>query len=244
MKAVILAAGASSRLRPLTDHVPKALVPVLGVPMLRRSMDHLIALGIRSFVMVTGYLEEELHRAVSGWYPDLDVAWSTNPEYASKSNGSSLLCARAAIDGHDFVLLDGDLVYERAVMAEVLRSPKVDSVALRPSPDLGEEEMKIILDAAGNVARIHKDLPPGESAGESIGIARISAATSRPLLEIMHERVNVRGMGGDHYEGSFQELVDSGRGVLGVIDLGKLYCAEIDTPEDLARVERELAALG
>ena len=51
MKALVLAAGVGSRLRPLTDEVPKALIPVGGVPMLERAVRRLKAAGVSSFVV-------------------------------------------------------------------------------------------------------------------------------------------------------------------------------------------------
>ena len=244
MKAVFLAAGIASRLRPLTDHTPKAILPVHGVPMMRRSMQHLYNAGIRDFVIVTGYLEDKLKAAVAAWFPGLPVAYVSNPDYATKGNATSLLVARHLVEDHDFILLDGDLIYEAGVVTDILGHPAPTSTAMRPSDSLGEEEMKVIVDAAGNVARISKQLPPRESVGESIGINRFSAAASRPLLDIMHDRVNNRGHVQDYYEDSIQELVTSGRGTVGVVNLGTRYCAEIDTAADLGHVEAQLAALG
>ena len=60
MKAVILAAGTASRLRPLTNDTPKCLLKIGGRCLLQRSMDALIANGIRQFVIVTGYLRGKI----------------------------------------------------------------------------------------------------------------------------------------------------------------------------------------
>ena len=56
MKAVILAAGYDGRLRPHVDHAPKALVPVAGVPILRRTLATLVRAGVDQVVIVVGRL--------------------------------------------------------------------------------------------------------------------------------------------------------------------------------------------
>ena len=60
MKAIILAAGIASRLRPLTDNCPKCLLEIGGKCLLQRSFDGLIKNGINDFVVVTGYLHEQI----------------------------------------------------------------------------------------------------------------------------------------------------------------------------------------
>ena len=96
MKAVILAAGTASRLRPLTEHRPKTLLTVGGVPILRRLLANLLAASVDDFIVVTGYLEQQISEAVRTWYPRLRCTFITNPDYATK-NPSSLLLARGAI---------------------------------------------------------------------------------------------------------------------------------------------------
>ena len=64
MKAIILAAGTASRLRPLTLHTPKCLLKVGERTLLQRSMDAIIKAGIREFVIVTGYLHEKIENFV------------------------------------------------------------------------------------------------------------------------------------------------------------------------------------
>ena len=75
MKAVILAAGIASRLRPLTDHTPKCLLEIGGRCLLARTLDGLLANGIREVVVVTGYLREQIMDFVGTHYPGLKVEY-------------------------------------------------------------------------------------------------------------------------------------------------------------------------
>ena len=81
VKAVILAAGCATRLRPYSDDTPKTLLPVGGVPILRRTITSLLRVGFDQFVIGTGYLEHMVRDAVASWFPGLDVTFVTNPDF-------------------------------------------------------------------------------------------------------------------------------------------------------------------
>ena len=244
VKAVLLAAGMSSRLRPLTDDRPKCLLTVAGQPILKRAVDALRGAGLDELVVVTGYLEDRIQDALGAWYPDLRVTYRRNADYAATQNGASLLCARAIVEGEPFVMLDGDIVFDAEVLEAVVRSPHADCLALRPADDLGDEEVKVVLDAAEptRVRRIHVSLPPADAAGESIGIEKFSAATSAVLFATIEQRIGEHGPRYEYYEKAFDQLCQDGRLALHAVDVGAHYCAEIDTAADLAEVERALQA--
>ncbi len=243
MKAVILAAGASTRLRPYTANTPKSLLPVADVPILRRALDNLWAIGVREFAIVTGYLEEQIRTAVRAWHPEARFEFFSNPEYATTQNAPSLLLARPAVDGQEFMMLDADIVFERRVL-DVLMAGAPDCLALRPSDDLGDEEIKVLLDEHGFVKLLDKTVPPADAVGESIGIERFSAQTSKILFETLADRVVRRGLTGEWYEKSFEEMIAT-RGVkIRCVNVGTAYCAEIDTPDDLKAADAALRARG
>src|SRR5215212_1233911 len=112
VKAVILAAGCATRLRPHSDDTPKTLMPVGGVPILRRTMTSLMRAGFDQFVIGTGYLEHMVRDAVASWFPGLDVTFVTNPEFRTTNNAYSLLLTRAHVEHGGFILLDGDVVFD------------------------------------------------------------------------------------------------------------------------------------
>lgn len=99
MKAIILAAGIASRLRPLTDHKPKCLLEIRKQCLLGRAIDGLIFNGIREVIIVTGYLQEQIIGFVQGHYPDLKVEYIYNEKYASTNNIYSLWLAKDKIRG-------------------------------------------------------------------------------------------------------------------------------------------------
>ncbi len=240
MKAIILAAGAATRLRPLTNETPKCLLPVAGVPMLRRALAELGAAGLDELVIVTGFHAEKIREAIASWAPGLRVEWIHNAEWATTNNSVSLLLAEPAVAGQAFVMLDSDIVFERGVVDALLASPHGDALALRPGV-MGIEEIKVELDTSGRVREIGKTMDPARAAGESIGIEKFSATGGRGMFAELTDRVRTRGLVNEWYEASWQQWFEKG-GVMHAVDVGAHYCAEIDTAEDLEAVGRALQA--
>src|SRR5512146_729682 len=98
MKAVILAAGCATRLRPYSDDTPKTLLPVGDVAILRRTITNLLRAGFDQFVIGTGYLEHMVRDAVGSWFPGLEVTFVTNREFQSTNNAYSLLLMREHVE--------------------------------------------------------------------------------------------------------------------------------------------------
>ncbi len=233
MKAVILAAGCATRLRPLSDDTPKTLLPVAGVPILRRTMTSLLRCGFDQFVIGTGYLEHMVREAVASWFPasqNLDVTFVTNSDFRATNNAYSLLLAREHLENDDFILLDGDVVFDVGVVEELVsRGP--DCLAVRSVGEIGLEEVKVTADKQDRVLAIGKHVPVRTAMGESVGIELFSAATSKRLFATLHDRVIGQNLVNEYYEAAFQQIVDEGTTLYGV-DIGSKYASEIDTVDD------------
>lgn len=239
MKAVILAAGCATRLRPYSDDTPKTLLPVGGVPILRRTITSLLRVGVDQFVIGTGYLEHMVRDAVASWFPGLDVTFVTNADFRSTNNAYSLLLLRDHVEGHDFIMLDGDVVFDLGVVEELIaRGP--DCLAVRSVGEIGLEEVKVTADNEDRVLAIGKHVPVRTAMGESVGIELFSAASSRRLFAALHHRVRDQQLVNEYYEAAFQQIVDEGTTLYGV-DIGSMYASEIDTIDDLMAANQRLA---
>lgn len=236
-----LLAGSGERLRPLTDTQPKALIPINDRPILARSIDFLYELGHRRFAVVTGYRSEMIHDFFASGYPDVDVTYIHNDRYRETNNAYSLWLARDLFGDDGMLLLDGDILFQREIAALMNAGPEEGNrLAVRRSDDLSWEEIKVLLDEEGNITRIGKDLDPGTSYGESIGIARFDRDGTERLFAALGERIaNGRGEN-EFYEASFQQMIDEGTRI-GIVDTMGYRCIEIDTPDDLAAAERDVA---
>jgi choline kinase len=239
MKAVILAAGCATRLRPYSDDTPKTLLPVAGVPILRRTITNLMRAGFDQFVIGTGYLEHMVRDAVASWFPDLDVTFVSNPDFRTTNNAYSLWLAREHVETHGFILIDGDVVFDLGVVEELVeRGP--DCLAVRSVGEIGLEEVKVTADVEDRVLAIGKHVPVRSAMGESIGIELFSAASSRKLFAALHARVHEQKLVNEYYEASFQQIIDDGVTLYGV-DIGSMYATEIDTVDDLRAAEARLS---
>jgi choline kinase len=239
MKAVVLAAGCSTRLRPHTDDTPKTLLSVGGVPILRRTITNLLRCGFDEFVIGTGYLEHMVRDAVASWFPGLDVEFVSNPDYRTTNNAYSLLLTREHVETDGFLLIDGDVVFDISVVENLLeRGP--DCLAVRSVGDIGLEEVKVTADRLDRVLAIGKHVPVRSAMGESVGIELFSATTSRRLFAALHHRMHELALVNEYYEAAFQQVIDQGTTLHGV-DIGTLYATEIDTYDDLLAANHRLA---
>jgi choline kinase len=239
MKAVILAAGCATRLRPYSDDTPKTLLLVGGVPILRRTITSLLRVGFDQFVIGTGYLEHMVRESVASWFPGLDVTYVSNPDFQTTNNGYSLLLTREHVEDDGFILLDGDVVFDLGVIEELVeRGP--DCLAVRSVGEIGLEEVKVTADNEDRVLAIGKHVPVRSAMGESVGIELFSAASSRRLFAALDQRVREQGLINEYYEAAFQQIIDGGVTLYGV-DIGSMYATEIDTVEDLMAANEQLA---
>lgn len=236
-----LLAGSGERLRPLTDDRPKALIEINARPILSRSVESLIRCGLRRFVVVTGYRSEMVRTFFHEFYTDIDVQFVQNDRYAETNNAYSLWLARSAFDDAELLLLDGDILFEHPIAEMMTKEPaEGNRLAVRGSDDLGWEEIKVLLDDRGLITRIGKDVEPARGFGESIGIARFDVAGTAALFATLSSRIERPGGENEFYEASFQQMIDQGVPI-GIVNTLDYRCIEIDTADDLAVAERDVA---
>lgn len=240
MKAVILAAGMASRLRPLTENTPKCLLKIGERSLLQRSIDALIGAGITQFVIVTGYLREQIEQFVAQQYPDLDVKFIYNEVYDSTNNIYSLWIARPEADGEEILLLDSDLLYDPEIAKRVLAADDANLLTLIKHP-LGEEEVKVIVDAQGAIVEINKTCNPADAIGESLGIEKMGAAYTTAIYKELEVMMNKEQLVDVFYERAFERLIVQGH-TFKVLDVTDLFSCELDTVEDFENARQKVPA--
>lgn len=241
MKAIILAAGMASRLRPLTLTTPKSLLKVGERSLLQRSMDALIANGVKEFCVVTGYLHEMIEDFVRKQYADsIKLTFIYNKVYETTNNIYSLWLARPFAEGQEVLLLDSDLLYDPLIVTRVLASDAPNVLTLIRH-ELGEEEMKVVTDERGSIKEISKTCNPANSAGESLGIEKMGVEYTKALYKELEPMMNEEHLENVFYERAFERLIPQGH-TYQVLDVTELFSCELDTIEDFENAKAKIPA--
>lgn len=139
MDICILNSGFGSRLKKYTEHTPKGLVPLLRTDtLLSRQVEILQSLGNHRYAVTTGYLNGMIQDYISNRFPNLDVEYFVNGNYASTNYITSMHLLGADFSD-DIVILHGDLLFEKEVVYHMLHSDRslvvVDSSLPLPEKD-------------------------------------------------------------------------------------------------------------
>jgi choline kinase len=244
MIGLVLAAGWGRRLRPYTDTLPKALVPVDGdTTILDIGLANLAAVGLRDVAVVVGYRADavESRKAALEDRHGVRLTLVHNDKAEEWNNCYSLWLARDHF-AQGALLVNGDTVHPVEVEHRLLAAGARDGapgviIALDDQKVLADEEMKVTLDDNGRVQRITKLMDPAEANGEYIGATLIEAHAATALADALE--ATWRRDPDLYYEDGYQTLVDTG-GVVGVAPIGAQSWVEVDNHADLARA-REIA---
>jgi len=239
MIGVILAAGMAKRLRPLTDERPKCLLKVGQRTLLQRTVDAVVGAGIDELVVVTGYRNNMIVDFLKANYPALNVHFIDNPDYAHNNNIFSLWLTRPYTEGKDFLLLDSDILFDPAIILTIVRQ-EGSALALNRH-ELGEEEIKVIVDSEGYVKEISKICSIQEAIGESVGIEKMTAEYSKALFHELQHMIVDEGFIDVFYEKAFERLIPEGH-TFKIVDTTNFFSIELDTVEDFENAKKLIPA--
>jgi choline kinase len=235
MLGMVLAAGAGRRLRPYTDTLPKALVPVDDeTTILDLTLSNFSKVGLKDVAVIVGYKSE----AVEDRKKDLESRHGVNLELIFNdkaeewNNAYSLWCARDLFS-QGFLLANGDTVHPVGVQETLLanRGPAI-LLAVDTVKKLAEEEMKLTIDCAGNLAKITKLMDPQSAFGEYIGLTLVEPESAEKLSSALETTWKLNP--DLYYEDGYQEYVDRG-GVINLQPIGEVSWVEVDNHDDLAK---------
>lgn len=243
MQAVILAAGTASRLRPLTDKCPKCLLKIESRTLLERTVESIIGAGINEITVVTGYRAEMIEEflcntlaTLNPQLPEISFHFIHNDVYASTNNIYSLWLARPQVDGEDFLLMDSDIYCDPLLVKEIAQQP-TSALAVNRH-ELGEEEMKVVVDADGKIIEISKTCSIADAMGESVGVERINAGYSTALFKELESMCEHEGLENKFYELAFERLIPQGH-TFKVVDTTDFFSMELDTVEDFDAAQQQ-----
>jgi len=240
MIGLVLAAGAGRRLRPYTDTLPKALVPVDGeTTIMDISLRNLAAAGLTDVTIVVGYRAvavEERKDAFEKKY-GVKITLVHNDKAEEWNNAYSLWLARDRF-AEGALLVNGDTVHPVSVEHTLLssRGPSI-LLAVDNVKKLADEEMKTVFSTDGRLTKITKLMDPAEAFGEYIGATVIEATAAADLADAL--KTTWERDPNLYYEDGYQEYANRG-GEIRAATIGDIPWVEVDNHDDLTKA-REIA---
>jgi choline kinase len=235
MKAIILAAGASKRLLPLTCNVPKCLITVGDKSILEYQLDAVEHAGISLAVIVVGYLKEQIINYIGNEYGGhCTISYIENPEYETTNTIYSLYLAKDEFRYDDFIYFNGDVLFHKEIVKLLIDHPMKNVLAV-DYKRCGKEEVKFTTNSRKRVLKLGKYIPTDEAEGEFIGIAKFGRNVSEHFIEKLAYYTN-KGEKNLFFEKAVEEiLVDD---TFFPLDVTHIPNIEIDFPEDLDEAEK------
>lgn len=243
-RAIILAAGSSTRLRPLTNNIPKTLLKVGRATILDIAISILHRFNIDDIIIVTGHAADTLEEHVYRNYNNNTIRFRfIRNDKLHLGNIYSFYIAREYMDT-DFILLNSDVLFHPKIL-EYLLSYDVSALAVDDHKMLGEEEMKVKVNESGIIKDISKGIPIKEADGEYIGVMKLTSKDANTIIKSITHLFN-QGRYNLYYEDAIR-LVAHEHDLFYKCSTRGLQCIEIDTHKDLndaytvaEAIEREL----
>ncbi len=231
MKAIILAAGIGSRLRPYTEHVPKCLLNVGGTSILENQINHLRDCGINDLVIVVGFRFEKVESFLRS-YDSLGMRIKTlyNPFYQTTNSLVSLCLARGEMDD-DLVIMNGDDIFEIDILDSMINT-RGDSIVLpvKKKERYDNEDMKVRVEN-GCVSLVTKDIE-NEIHYESVGLRLFRGTGVEMIKRASEEEMRGGGVRQKWYISCIQRLVNKGYKIT-PFDIDDMFWMDVDYPRDL-----------
>jgi L-glutamine-phosphate cytidylyltransferase len=242
MKAIILSAGQGRRLLPWTAEMPKCLLSVDGErTVLELQLRALAQCGIQDVTILVGFGADKVERFLRmRSVPGLDIQTRYNPFFATTNNLITCWAAMAEMT-EDFLLLNGDSLFEPEALRRLLSAPKAPvTLTINRKADYDDDDMKVSLNGGRRLKAVGKTLPKATVHGESIGLIRFCGEGIKTFRAALEEAVR----GPEALQRWYLSVLNTMclSSVVETVSIEGLWWGEIDTPEDLARVRAHFTA--
>ena len=228
--AVIMAAGLGSRFGKMTETMPKGFIEVGGQSMVIRSIETLIASGIKRIIIGTGY-KKEAYEALQKQYPQIECVFS--PRYAETNSMYTLWNCREVIGNDDFILLESDIIYSQNAITELQEDKHPDIMLITPVTKF-QDQYYVEYDENGKLTRCSTNKEEINVKGELVGIHKLSSDFYHRLCEEYEKIASDKPKLGYEYQLLWMSQHVSPVYVLNASDV-KWY--EIDDEDDLRYAE-------
>jgi len=144
MKAIILAGGRGKRLRPITDYVPKPLVPIKNVPIIEWQLRYLKKFGIDEVIICTGYKQEMIENHLH--MKDIGIKIKYSIEKTPLGTGGAIKKAGKMINDKSFFVINGDTITNIDLKKLATKKNAIAAIELRTKYGILETEGDKIMD--------------------------------------------------------------------------------------------------
>ena len=232
--AVILAAGRGSRFKKFTEDKPKGFVEVKGKPMIIRSIETLLACGIKRIIIGTGYLAEK-YDELKAIYPQVETCFS--PKHAETNSMVTLYNLRNLLkDGEDFLMLDSDIIFDKKCV-ELMLDTKYENCILTAEVVKFQDQWYIEYDENNIITRCSTDKTDMNVGGEWVGITRWTSKFYQKMCALVGSTLEQRPKIG--YEVGLFETTDAEMPIY-ACKAENVVWYEIDDEKDLEYVEKHV----
>lgn len=222
---ILMAAGLGSRMRPITNTIPKPLVSVQGIPLIETVIEGLESVGITQIYIVVGYLQEQFGYLKSK-YSNVEIV--VNEEYQIKNNISSLRALGDVLGSADCYICEADLfLQDKSVLAKVGEQSCYFAKRI-----VGVTDDWVFQVKDGRIIRV------GKGGKDTYGMVGISWWTKEDAL-IVREAIEVAYEQEGHEQLFWDEIVDRelARLNVGILEVEQDDIIEIDTVEELCELD-------
>jgi NDP-sugar pyrophosphorylase family protein len=242
-KAVILAAGFGTRLRPLTDLRPKPLVEVNGVSILHNALRNLEAVGVKDVTIVVGYRKDAIQYACGRQFGGLEISYVESTLFDKTGSAYSLWLAREALLRGDAYLLEGDVFFEDDALRR-LRDDATDNAADVAPFDERMEGSAVILGPDGIISEVRMkqtaanlNVKGGPKLFKTMNLLRFSGETlTKMIVPVLDELIGT-GAVKSYTEELLAHLIERKGLKLRATRCDDLKWYEIDSEDDLRIAE-------
>jgi len=233
MLAVILAAGCGERLLPLTRTSPKPLIPVLGKPLLRYTIETLREAAVEDLIIITGYLNHSIQEYFGdGSEFHVKIRYAYNPVYKN-GNGTSLKVAQELLaEDEPFLLLMSDHLIDVNIVNKAARNVEhkpLLCVDRQPRYPLQiKDATRVLVNSEGYIVNIGKDITRWN--GVDTGVFLLD----NNIFEVMEQAEK-----SSHFvtiSDCIKGMITNGK-PLWACDVSRLFWLDVDTVDDLKNAE-------
>jgi choline kinase len=216
----------------MTSDNPKPLIEINRKSLLERVLVQLSSAGVTEVYLIVGYKKELISERLKSRFPELKIEHIYNPFYAKLNNLFSVWLGRPYLSGEDFLLLNGDIVFEDAILEKAVKSDLGNFSVIDTTIPLSVDSMKVKLDGT-KIIDFGKGLTDAQ--GFTQGIHRFSKEGSVLFFDEIGDMLEKEK--DDYHHAAILNLVKQYGFVQNALLIEKMRWFEIDEPEDIKVAE-------